>query len=69
MSLAKIRSYWNRKGLKSNMTGIFIRGEDRDRNKKGKDSNVMMEAKTKLMDKSNKHHCMHAWSCPNLCYP
>ena len=25
MSLAKIRSYWNRKGLKSNMTGVLIK--------------------------------------------
>jgi len=50
------------------MTGIFIRREDRDRNKKGKDSNVMMDAKTKLMDESNELHCMHAWSPPNLCH-
>ena len=30
MSLAKIRSYWNRKGLESNMTGVLIRRGDRD---------------------------------------
>ena len=30
MSLAKIRSYWNKKGLESNMTGVLIRRGDRD---------------------------------------
>ena len=50
------------------MTGIFIRREDRGRNKKRKDSKVMMEAKTELMDESNEHHCRHAWSCPSLCH-
>ena len=37
------------------MTGVLIRREDRDRNKKGKDTSVMMDTETGLMDEANEH--------------